>query len=123
MIVMLIEYIMKSSRFLSRDSPTQIIFKHWNLPCRCWGRGKSFAQVNVLTLDGKVQTGVRISEDDKTIVLRSFAQPKPISIDQDDVDDVIESKVSLMPANLARQLKSRKEFNDLMKYVIEIRKR
>ncbi len=84
---------------------------------------KEFAQVSILTADGKVQTGVRISENDDEIVLRNLAAPEPITIAQDDIEDVKESKVSLMPENLVRQLKSRKEFNDLMKYVIEVRKR
>ncbi|MFK8113645.1 MAG: PVC-type heme-binding CxxCH protein [Rubripirellula sp.] len=84
---------------------------------------KDYAQVNVLTVSGRVQTGVRISENKEELVLRNLAEPNPIKIKQDDIDDVVESKVSLMPANLARQLKSRKEFDDLMKYIIEIRKR
>ena len=84
---------------------------------------KEYAQVSVLTVDGKVQTGIRISENEKEIVLRNLAEPEPITIDQEDIEEVIESKVSLMPENLTRQLKSRKEFDDLMKYIIEIRKR
>lgn len=84
---------------------------------------KEFAQVSVLTLDGDVKTGVRISENDKEIVLRNVADPNPITIQREDIEEVMESKVSLMPANLTRQLKDRKEFNDLMKYVIETRKR
>jgi putative heme-binding domain-containing protein len=84
---------------------------------------KEYAQVNVLTVEGKVQTGVRISESKKEIVLRNLAEPEPITIEQENVEEVIESKVSLMPENLIRQLKSRKEFDDLMKYIIEIRKR
>ncbi len=84
---------------------------------------KDYSQVSVLTVDGKVQTGVRVSENDNEMVLRNLAEPKPIKIRQADIDEVIESKVSLMPANLAKQLKSRKEFDDLMKYIIEIRKR
>jgi putative heme-binding domain-containing protein len=84
---------------------------------------KEFAQVSVLTADGKVQTGVRILENDDQIVLRNLAAPEPIAIDQEEVDDVRESKVSLMPENLVRQLKNRKEFDDLMKYILEIRKR
>ena len=84
---------------------------------------KEYAQVKVLTLDGQLQTGVRISESDKEIVLRNLAEPDPITISQEDVDDIMEAKLSLMPENLARQLKSRKEFDDLMKYIIEIRKR
>lgn len=82
---------------------------------------KDFAQVNVLTLDGEIHTGIRVSENDKEFVLRNLAQPKPIVIAQDDIDAVTESKTSLMPANLVRALKNRKEFNDLMKYIIETR--
>jgi putative heme-binding domain-containing protein len=84
---------------------------------------KDYAQVSVLTLDGKVQTGIRISESKQEIVLRNLAEPAPIKIKQDEVEDVIDSKVSLMPENLTRQLKSRKEFDDLMRYVLEVRKR
>ena len=55
--------------------------------------------------------------------MRNLAAPAPIKIKQDDVDEIMESKVSLMPENLAKQLTSRKDFNDLMKYILEIRKR
>ena len=84
---------------------------------------KEFAQANVYTVDGKIYTGVRVAENDDEIVLRNLAQPEPITIKQEDVDEVVESRTSLMPANLTQQLKSRDEFNDLMKYVLEIRKR
>jgi hypothetical protein len=79
--------------------------------------------VSVRTDDGKVQTGVRISENNKEIVVRNLAQPQPIRIAREDIEQVKQSDVSLMPANLTRQLKSRREFNDLLKYVLEIRKR
>lgn len=84
---------------------------------------KAFAQVIVLTDQGKQYTGVRISENDDEIVLRNLAQPTPIVIKKEDVDEVVQSRTSLMPANLTRQLKTRAEFDDLMKYVIEVRKR
>ncbi len=83
---------------------------------------KDYAQVNVLLSDGRVMTGVRVSENDDELVLRNLAEPKPIKIKQNDIDEVIESKVSLMPANLVRQLRNRREFDDLMKYIIETRK-
>ena len=82
---------------------------------------KEFAEVKVVTIEGKMQTGVRISETDDEIVLRNLAQPDPIVIKKDDIDDLVEAEVSIMPANLTRQLKSREEFDDLMKYIIEIR--
>lgn len=84
---------------------------------------KDFAQVNVLTVDGTIQTGIRVSENDQELVLRNLAQTEPIVIKQENIDDVIDSRTSLMPANLVRVLKDRGEFNDLMKYVIETRKR
>jgi len=84
---------------------------------------KEYAQVSVQTSSGQVQTGIRISESKQEFVLRVLAQLEPIKIDQDDIEEVVESKVSLMPENLVRQLKSRKEFNDLMRYIIETRKR
>ena len=84
---------------------------------------KEFAQVNVATVDGNVLTGIRVSETENEIVLRNLAQPKPIVIQKEDVDQVMDSSKSLMPEKLARQLKNRGEFNDLLKYVIEIRKR
>lgn len=83
---------------------------------------KDFAQVTVVTDDGKLFTGIRVSQDDKEIVLRNLAQPKPITIAADSIDEVVESKVSLMPENLVRLLKDRQEFDDLMKYILEVRK-
>ena len=84
---------------------------------------KDFAQVNVLTVPGRVKTGIRVSENDEELVLRNLAEPNPIKIKQNMIEDVVESQVSLMPASLVQQLKSRQEFDDLMKYIIEIRKR
>ena len=82
---------------------------------------KEFAQVSVLTVDGQVHTGIRISENAEQIVLQNLAQPEPIAIPRGDVEEVAESKVSLMPENLVRQLRDRGEFNDLMRYVLETR--
>jgi hypothetical protein len=84
---------------------------------------KAFAQVNVITVTGKQVTGIRVSEDENEIVLRNLAQPDLIKISKKDIDEVLDSRTSIMPANLTRQLKNRGEFNDLMKYIIEIRKR
>lgn len=84
---------------------------------------KEYAQVSVLTVDGQIFTGIRVSENDDELVLRNLANPKPVVIAQDDIEQVKDSKTSLMPANLVKQLKSRQEFNDLMKYVIEVRRR
>ncbi len=84
---------------------------------------KEFAQVTVITEEGKIFTGIRVSETDDEIVIRNLAQPQPLVFNKKDVDEVLPSRTSLMPAGLAKQLKSRAEFNDLIKFVIETRKR
>ena len=82
---------------------------------------KEYAQVNVLMNDGNMMTGIRISEDDQGIVLRNVAEPKPITIPRDTIDVVIDSDVSMMPDGLVRSLKTRQEFDDLMKYLISLK--
>jgi len=84
---------------------------------------KDYAQVKILTLDGDVITGIQISRTDEEIVVRNVADPKPITIKMDDIEDIAQAKVSVMPANLVRELKNRQEFDDLMTYVIKIRER
>jgi len=84
---------------------------------------KDYAQISVLTVDGQIFTGIRVSENDDELVIRNLAMPKPLTIMQDDIEQIKDSKTSLMPANLVRQLKDRQEFDDMMKYIIEIRRR
>ncbi|MBD3675831.1 MAG: c-type cytochrome [Planctomycetaceae bacterium] len=84
---------------------------------------KDFAQVTVVTDDGKIYTGIRVDDNDREIVIRNLAQPQPIKIPKAKVDEIADSRTSIMPAGLVKQLKTRQEFNDLMKYVLEVRKR
>lgn len=84
---------------------------------------KAFAQVSVITSEGKILTGIRSSEDNDKLVLRNLDQPKPITIPKSSILRVTDSKTSIMPTGLMKQLKNRGEFNDLMKYILEIRKR
>ena len=82
-----------------------------------------YKQVKILTFDGDVITGIKVSQTDDEIVIRGVADPKPVTYKMDDVDEIADAKLSIMPSGLVRELKSRKEFNDLMKYVIETRER
>jgi putative membrane-bound dehydrogenase-like protein len=82
-----------------------------------------FVQVTVVTNDGKQVTGIRVEENDREVVLRSPTQPEPVRIPRSNVDEVIASPVSLMPAGLVQMLKDRREFNDLLRYVLETRGR
>ncbi|MGB4740486.1 MAG: hypothetical protein WBH50_19980 [Fuerstiella sp.] len=76
-----------------------------------------------MLLEDKTITGVRVSQNDDQIVLRNLAQPNPITIAVDEIEEVIKAKVSLMPANLVRLLKDAQEFDHLMRYILQVRKR
>ncbi|MBM4021839.1 MAG: c-type cytochrome [Planctomycetes bacterium] len=82
---------------------------------------KEYGQVTAVLDDGKQVAGIRVEENDREIVLRDLLRPEPVRIPHDTIDELIESPVSLMPANLVRLLKSRREFNDLLRYVLETR--
>jgi len=82
---------------------------------------KEFAQINVLTDDGRVVSGIRISEDENGLVVRNVAEPKPIVIPKDAIEEVVESKSSMMPSGLVRSLNNRQEFDDLMAYLISLK--
>jgi putative heme-binding domain-containing protein len=84
---------------------------------------QEFSQVNVQTADGLIITGIRISENEQEIVIRNLAEPHPITLAKEDVEGVFDVDTSIMPDKLVQQLKSRQEFYDLMKYVLETRKR
>ena len=83
----------------------------------------AFTQVAVVTTDGKQLTGIKVEENDREVVLRIPTQPEPVRIPRANVDEVVASPVSLMPAGLVQLLKDRREFNDLLRYVLEIRGR
>jgi putative heme-binding domain-containing protein len=80
-----------------------------------------YAQVTVVTTEGRQFTGIRAVDNDQEIVLRNPAQSEPVRIARGDVEDIVDSTVSLMPANLVQLLKDRREFNDLLRYVLETR--
>ena len=81
-----------------------------------------YTQWKILDADGNLQIGIKESETDDEIVLRNENSPEPIVILKDDIEQMRESDVSQMPANLVRQLRDRKEFDDLMRYILDIRK-
>ena len=68
---------------------------------------KEFVQWSILDDKGRRHTGLRIAETDDDITLASQNQPKPLTIKKNDIDEMQASDVSIMPANLTRQLKSR----------------
>ena len=80
----------------------------------------SLIALHMVTAEGKSVTGLRVSQTDDEIVIRSTADGKKIRIAADNIDDVVDSDVSLMPGNLVTQLKDRGEFYDLVRFLTSL---
>ena len=82
---------------------------------------KGYQSMNVITDDGTIVSGFLVEEDDDKIVLSISAEKgKRREIPQDEVDDAVMAKASTMPSGLAATLKSRQEFLDLARFVIDV---
>ncbi|MDX1925574.1 MAG: plastocyanin/azurin family copper-binding protein [Pirellulaceae bacterium] len=63
-----------------------------------------YASHSVLTLDGQVYSGVIVAEDEQTIALLSNPdQPKPTVLQRKEIDEMVQSSKSIMPAALMDQ--------------------
>ena len=81
---------------------------------------KGYETRTVVTAAGKSVTGLLVKHNDDSIILRDPTTSDRITIAADDIDEIVESKLSIMPTGLANQLTSRQQFLDLMSYVIMI---
>jgi len=78
-----------------------------------------YTQVAVLTDDGKQVTGIKVEENEREVVLRLLTKSELVRIPRGKVEEFTTLPVSLMPAGLVQMLKDRREFNDLLRYVLE----
>ncbi len=69
----------------------------------------------VTTADGKIYSGLKISDDGKRYVLRD-AEGKDIPLAAEDVEEISRSKTSLMPAGVTAALKLQ-ELLDLVAFL------
>ena len=82
---------------------------------------EGYETVSIVTTDGKVRTGLVVSQNDTQIVLRELVDLlHPIVISQHDIDVVEKLPVSMMPAGLVDSLRNEGDFYDLMRYVFEV---
>lgn len=78
-----------------------------------------YAAHSVLTADGQVYSGVIVAEDEKSISLVSNPeQSQPTVIQRDNIEEMIPSSKSLMPAALMDQF-TRDEILELLAFVIQ----
>ncbi|MEE2641484.1 MAG: PVC-type heme-binding CxxCH protein [Planctomycetota bacterium] len=83
---------------------------------------REYVQWKVLDVDGKLHVGIKVSESENGIVLRNADRPEPINLQKEDIEEMKPSNISSMPTGLVRQLKNRGEFDDLLKYLLQIGK-
>jgi putative heme-binding domain-containing protein len=82
---------------------------------------KGFETVTVTRTNGSSLSGLLVEERKDALVLRDPAKPtEPITIPKADIDERVTGKTSLMPAGLANLLTDRRQFLDLVSYLIEI---
>ena len=86
---------------------------------------QGFEPVVVRTVDGKTVTGLLVEETADKLVLRDVsnttAQGKGlVTLNKAQIDERVNSKVSIMPAGQVNSLAGRSQFLDLVRYLIEI---
>lgn len=83
---------------------------------------KGYESVTVVTTDGRSTVGLLVSNDDTGLVLRDPARNgERVTIARDDIDEVVNSKLSIMPSGIVNQLGDRQQFLDLLRYVFELK--
>ena len=81
-----------------------------------------YATVTVQTADGRQLSGLPVSENDQQLVLRDLKQPdQVVTIKKQDIEDRQAAKQSIMPEGQVNQLTDRRQFLDLVRYLIELR--
>ena len=85
---------------------------------------EDFETIVATTMDGKIITGIKVSEDkDKIVIRESQNVDSLITIEREDLDEIRPGKTSSMPEKLADELKGRGQFLDLLRYVIDLKER
>ncbi|GAB5443086.1 MAG: hypothetical protein Fues2KO_34350 [Fuerstiella sp.] len=85
---------------------------------------KGYETVSIVTVDGKVRTGSIVEQNETVVVLRIREQiDQRTVIERKDIEILEPSRLSNMPDGLANQLKNRQQFLDLLRYVLDLRRR
>lgn len=83
---------------------------------------KGYATVVVHTVDGRVVTGLPVEETAEHLVLRDAAQPdQTVRFEKNDIEERHETNQSIMPAGQVNLLGNRRQFLNLVRYLIELR--
>ena len=79
-------------------------------------------EVVLLESDGEWITGLLVSEDAESVVIRDSSRNyKEVRFQRDEFDSYGQSPLSLMPSGLVNALASKQQFLDLVRYLIDLR--
>ncbi len=85
---------------------------------------KNFETIAALTVDGRLVTGIIVTEDAQKLVIRESQNvDQLVTIPREDLEEIRPGIVSSMPENLADELKDHQQFLDLLRYVIDVKER
>ncbi|MEM9366212.1 MAG: hypothetical protein AAGD07_09455 [Planctomycetota bacterium] len=85
---------------------------------------KGYETWQVLTFDGRVIRGLVVQEDATEMVLRDFQNIDIVHrLPRAEIEVTRPDSVSTMPSGLCNELKGRKQFLDLLRYVIDLKER
>ena len=85
------------------------------------GISHNFENYNVLTLDGQVIVGLKVSETDDEVVIRT-ADAIDRKIPTDDIEEIKKSEKSIMPENL-HHVTGQKGLIDIVEYMATLKKK
>ncbi|TWT57679.1 Alcohol dehydrogenase cytochrome c subunit precursor [Thalassoglobus neptunius] len=84
---------------------------------------KGYQSVTVITDDGRFTSGYLVEQTDEKVVLSIAAEKGKLrEIPADQIEEIIASPLSTMPAGLVRSLADREEFLNLARFVLEVNK-
>lgn len=107
---------------IAKDASDASIVESILLPSRTIKKG--YETVFVLTADDQILYGIPINENDLRITLiTGSSSDQPTMIERDDIVTLRPGKKSNMPDGLANELKDRRQFLDLLRYVLELKDR
>lgn len=75
---------------------------------------EAYKLTTVVTADGRLLSGFIIRQDDRWLVIRT--QDAEVRLNMNDVDEIVTSKVSMMPEGMLRNLTD-EQFRDLLAYL------
>ncbi|HMO15115.1 MAG TPA: c-type cytochrome [Pirellulaceae bacterium] len=105
---------------LGREVSDESLIESVLYPSRVIREG--YDSLTVLTIDGKLISALLVEQTTEQITLRDVARDgEVVTIATEEIDEVKQNELSIMPAGLLNQLHSKQQFYDLMRYLYEIR--